>query len=217
MRFIARALGQLAFGWDTITAFAVYALGSIIMGWPTNPVILVWCGFWAYAPDLDFSYFLLQSPEKRKWGHWRLGFHHPMLVLPLFVMLAYTVANLLWPGYAMSLTAMACACMFLHFVHDSTKMGLHWMSPVTVDGSISFKDARRWSHWIITPSGVRRWTQEEVDAEYARIANESERDGTSGEVANRLESVTELQVAAWLVCLVGILVNTIFHWYVWPF
>ena len=60
-RIILRILAQLTFGWDTVMALGIYVILSFALQELFNPWFLAWSIFFAYAPDLDFIYFVFQS------------------------------------------------------------------------------------------------------------------------------------------------------------
>lgn len=207
-RVLVRLMAQLTFGWDTVIGLGMYVLLSFLFQEPLNLWFLVWAVFCAYLPDLDFTYFIFQPKEVRKWGHWRLGFHHPTLFLPFVVVLAWQMSSWLFPMHELYLTTLAVVCVFGHFVHDSTKMGLHWFSPFTRDGGVSMSPLR-WTSIQVTSRGLHILSQDEVEQKYAEIARMSLAGDVGSEVETRIEAVTTAQVACFTACIIGLIVLTV--------
>lgn len=201
---VKRLLAQLTFGIDTIVGLGLYVVLSFLFGEGFNIWFLLFAGFCAYLPDLDFTYFVFQSKEVRKWGHWRYGFHHPILFLPLVGMGTWFGSLYFVPDHASFLTTLAIVCVFGHFVHDSTKVGLHWFSPITRDWQISW-NALEWLNVKVTRNGLHVLSREEVAVRYADTARKSLGGGKSNEVATRIESVTRAQLVWFTISLIGLL------------
>lgn len=202
---IKHLLAQLTFGIDTIVGIGSYVVLSFVFGQEFNLWYLFFAGFCAYLPDLDFIYFAFQSKEVRKWGHWRYGFHHPILFLPLVGVSTWLVSAHNMPQDAPFLTVLAVICVFGHFVHDSSKIGLHWFSPITRDWRISFNPLE-WLNVKVTQHGLHFMTREEVAARYADTERKSESGGIENEVTSRIETVTSMQLAGFAACVLGLIV-----------
>lgn len=200
---LLRLLAQLTFGWDTVIGLGAYVVLSFLFGEGFNIWFLFVAGFCAYLPDLDFTYFVFQSKEVRKWGHWRYGFHHPILFLPVVGMGTWLGSSYFAPDHAHFLTTLAVVCVFGHFVHDSTKVGLHWFSPITRDWRISW-NALEWLNVKVTRHGFYVLSQKEVAARYAETARKSKVGGAANEVATRIEAITMMQLVWFSVCLLGL-------------
>jgi hypothetical protein len=196
-------MAQLAFGWDTIVGLGTYVLFSFLFNEPANVWFLVWAGFCAYLPDLDLVYFIFQSKEVRKWGHWRYGFHHPLFFIPIVGVATWFGSTHWFPAHAHFLTSVAVTCVFGHFVHDSTGVGLHWFSPITRDWKISFNPLR-WMNIRVTPHGLHILSQAEVEKRYAETARKSQDGGAKDEIETRIEKVTRAQLISITGCLVGL-------------
>jgi LexA-binding, inner membrane-associated putative hydrolase len=200
---LLRLLAQLTFGIDTIVGLGSYVVLSFLFGEEYNVWFLLFAGFCSYLPDLDFTYFVFQSKKVRKWGHWRYGFHHTILFLPLIGMGTLIGSLYFVPDHSYFLTTLAIVCVFGHFVHDSTKTGLHWFSPITRDWRISF-NALRWLNVKVTRHGLHILSHEEVVARYADTARKSLSGGKSNEVDTRIESVTKAQLVCFTILIIGL-------------
>jgi hypothetical protein len=199
---LLRLIAQLIFGWDTIIGLGTYMFLSMLFQEPMNLFMLAWALFCAYLPDLDLTYFVFQSKEIRKWGHWRYGFHHPLIFLPVVTMGTWYISSYCFPAEATFLTVMTFVCVLGHFVHDSTNVGLHWFSPITREGRISF-DPHRWLNIRINTQGVHLLSQEEVERRYTETARKSM--GVESEIETRVETVTRVQVIWFTGCVIGII------------
>lgn len=199
---LLRLLAQLTFSIDTIIGLGSYVVLSFLFGKECDIWFLFFAGFCAYLPDLDFTYFVFQSKEVREWGHWRYGFHHPILFLPLVGMGTWLGSSYFVPDHVYFLTTLAVICVLGHFVHDSTKVGLHWFSPITRDWRISF-NALEWLNVKVTPQGLHILSYEEVVARYADTARKSQGGGKSNEIDTRIESVTKAQLVWFMISLIG--------------
>jgi hypothetical protein len=204
-KIILRILAQLTFGWDTVIAFGVYVIMSFAFQETFNLWFLAWSIFFAYAPDLDFIYFVFQSKDIKKWGHWRLGFHHPLFFIPLFGILGWVISNIHYPGHEFYLTTLAIFCVFGHYIHDSTRDGLHWFSPITRDWKISF-NALEWLNVRVTYNSLHILSREEVETRYKHTAQKSLSGGTINEIATRIEPVTKAQLIGSMFALIGLMI-----------
>ena len=202
---LIQLIRQLVFGVDTLIGLGCYIVFSFAFQQPLNLWCLLFAGFFAYAPDFDILYFKFQSYEKRKWGHWRLGFHHPILALPTVFLLVWLGTEWFFHAYRTYLMCMALMGVFLHFVHDmQCTLGFHWFSPFTVDGRVSFKDPRDWAHcqFLMYGSLFRRVPESELAHEYDREARMA-REGGTEEITGRLDSFASAQYVAFVVCLLA--------------
>lgn len=201
---IIRFTQQIAFGWDTITGISVYVIVSFIFKEPFYIWFFLWSGLCAYLPDADFTYFMLQSKDVKKWGHWRLGFHHPILFTPIVGTATWFISEYHFPDHAAFLTTLAVIGILGHFVHDSAKTGLHWFSPITKDWKISF-DALRWLNIKITSQGLHILSQNEVIRRYQETAEKSAAGGVGNEFKSRIEPVTTAQVFSLAISFSGLI------------
>jgi len=200
-------LAQLVFGVDTLIGLGAYILMSFAFEKDFSIWFLLLSGIFAYLPDFDLLIFFLLSKEQRRWGHWRLGFHHPMFFVPLSVLIVFFLSWKWAPDSAVYLTVLAFMGIMGHFIHDSTKDGLHWFSPITRDGGWSF-DPLRWARIKISyRDGIEIVPQREVAKIYERIAQKAVGEG---EVGSRLEKVTWVHVYTFMLCItcLGVMVVT---------
>ncbi len=205
IKTIKRLLAQLVFGVDTIIGLGSYVVLSLLFGQEFNIWFLLFAWFCAYLPDLDLTYFVFQSKEVRKWGHWRCGFHHPILFLPMVGLGTWLGSSYFVPDHAHLLTILAIVCVFGHFVHDSTKVGLHWFSPITRDWRISW-NALEWLNVKVTIEGFHILSREETVARYVDTAQKSLGGGKSNEIDTRIESVTKAQLVWCTISLIGLMI-----------
>lgn len=209
LKNLAGLATQLAFGVDTLVGLSAYMLLSFLFHEPANIWFLMWAGFCAYLPDFDLVIFIWLSKEQKKWGHWRLGFHHPILFIPLVGISAWWISSWLFPTHELFLTTLALVCVIGHLVHDSTgEAGLHWFSTLKKDwwrGGNPFSwftmNPLLWTFIQITKEGARIVPQHEVVARYKRTA----RIATEGkDIEARLEKVTRINIVCFCVCLIGL-------------
>jgi hypothetical protein len=205
---------QLAFGVDTLIGLGTYVILSFVFQEPLNVWFLIWAGFYAYLPDFDLAIYKCLSRENKKWGHWRIGFHHPILFLPLSGVVTWGVSAWMFPSHELFLTTLSLTCVFGHFVHDSMgEAGLHWFSP--------FKKGwwRRWNPltWVtmnplewaflqVTKVGIRIVPQSEVVVRYERTARIAE---AGNDIEARLEKVKIAHIACFIACVVGLVAQTL--------
>lgn len=206
---VLRLLAQLTFGTDTLIGLGTYVILSFLFWEKANLWFLLLAGFFAYLPDLDLTWFVFQSKEVRRLGHWRLGLHHPMILLPVSV-------GIVWWLSSPYLVAIAFVCIFGHFVHDGWQNGMHWVSPFTRGGKISF-EASRWARWRISHKGIELLSQKEVEDIYAQISRKSAMGGSGKEIATRVEAVSALHVCLWLLFVSGLAALAVCIGYRLPF
>ncbi len=214
---LKRLISQLTFGVDTIVGLGTYVLFSLIFHEPVNIWVLAFAGFCAYLPDLDFIYFMMQSKETRKWGHWRLGFHHPLVLLPVVGVSIWYLSGRWFPEMQLYLTCIAVTSITGHFLHDSTsEMGLHWFSPLNFNGGVSLNPLR-WAHYRLSENGFTRVPHVELEQVYRELACASESCSTGDEIAMRIEEVTTTQYAWFGLCVIGFAALLLSNGYRLPF
>lgn len=205
---------QLAFGVDTLVGLGTYVILSFVFHEPANIWFLIWAGFCAYLPDFDLFIFLFLSKDQKKWGHWRLGFHHPIFLLPLTGISAWWMSSWLFPSHELFLTILTLVCVLGHFVHDSTgEAGIHWFSPFK-DGWLRnwnpftwfTMNPLRWMFIQITRNGPRIVPQREVVERYERTARIAE---TGNDIEARLEKVRWINIVCFIACVVGLVAQTL--------
>lgn len=124
-----------ALGMDTSMGILIYVFTTLAFVEDPNVLVLFIALVASHLPDFDIPFYLVL---KRRIGpigpygangHWPYG-HHPILVIPGAVFVAWLATQLFWPGhelYAMTLVGLA---VLAHFIHDSCQEhGLHWLSP----------------------------------------------------------------------------------------
>lgn len=112
---------DIAFG-VCIAALTAYALHVDIAMWQL-PI----GAFLALLPDFDIALPLLRRAYKGLEEHKTSLMHRPFIVIPLATLIAWWLGGNFW-------AIVACACVFVHFVHDTKGFGdggLEWFWPLS--------------------------------------------------------------------------------------
>lgn len=205
LKIALRLFWQLLVGIDTLIGLCAYVVVSSAFGEGFDPWFLAAALAFAYLPDFDLAIFFFLLPKRlRRWGHWRLGFHHPLFFLPISVVGVYVLSRVIVPEQAVYLAVLAAVGVVGHFVHDSTKDGMHWFSPISRTGELTL-DARRWLRIKFSLNdGIAIVPQKNVEAIYQRIAEASADAGVVQEIGSRLEVISSFQFLVFVACCIYI-------------
>ncbi len=174
------------FGIDMIFAMILFVVLS--MAYKQHDLsLLFWSVFFGHLPDVSMAVY----PFCKKWAINKFGIpshrpltHHPILVIPLVIIVCYFLSPAF--GYPTSMfIVLAVSNLFVHFVHDSVEpQGMHWLSPFSW-GRFTLKN------WV--PEYVPRDTWYKIHWEKEKKYSASSKD----EFAQRVDKVPQLQKIVW--------------------
>lgn len=157
---------------------------------------LLFCVFMAHAPDLDMALYMVPTIKKKlPYPSHRVIGHHPVLILPLFIIIG------MWALVFLPVETWVLQGIILlaaHFVHDMTdSTGLHLISPFS------------WKRWRLDTKGIHTVPQDDVDRRFNPATTKFGGGGIS-EFASRAEPFSI--VGATLV-LTGVIENSMLFYY----
>jgi LexA-binding, inner membrane-associated putative hydrolase len=183
------------FSADVSAGILAYAILKIVNGSDFDFVALLFFVFIAILPDLDMIPFLFFRKKLKYSSHRRIG-HHPLIVIPLYSLMATYCSHYFFNiplGYVF---ISCCLLLFFHFIHDSfSSIGLHWLSPFS------------WDYYRVTKWRVYRIQSHVLDAffeERRRIRGSS---STLAEVVSRSEKLNKITIMFAVVSWVALLLS----------
>ncbi len=118
-------------------------LGQPVAGLSGIAAVLLWGMFWQVSPDMDIVPSILRRGFTGKpfnFDHHQTWLHWPLAMIPPVALVTWFFLGEYW-------CAVACVCMFFHYIHDAVfmKNGLAWI----------FRLRRKFVSYPIQESGTK--------------------------------------------------------------